>query len=480
MNKGSTIIISSLVAVSLLAGCGGKKGGGPDMGMGQQNSVSISVNTQTAAPLTIEQSVTISSKISADNEVAVYPSSNGTVKNVYVSLGDSVNAGDILFETDSSDAKLQLEQAQASLSSAQAGLSSAQAGLDSAKANYESNVGGTLENQLQQLQSSVDNLQIQYNDALTSLEQTKELYEMGGTSKQSLDDQQSNVDKLKVQLDTAKKQLDLNKNKIAEETKKSSQANVNQSQANVKQSQASVAQSQVSVESAQKAVDDTKVKAEISGVVTELNITQGSNATAQTAALTISDISKVKVSFSVSEDVINRIAVGSKAYVTVSAVSDTPFETTISSLSPAADSQTKLYTVEAYIDNANGQLKPGMFATVKLVVDTKENTISVPLNTVIEKDSEKYVFTVDSNNTAHKTDVKTGLKNDESIEITSGVNMGDVVVINGQDFLSDGSSVNVVEKDGQKVEQTEENPTDPSADSSSSAEAMPPEGNKKP
>ena len=465
MNKGSTIIISSLVAASLLAGCGGKKGGS-DMAMGQQNAVSISVNTQTAAPLTIEQSVTISSKISADNEVAVYPSSNGTVKNVYVSLGDSVNAGDILFETDSTDAQLQLQQAQASLSSAQAGLASA-------KANYESNVGGTLENQLQQLQSNVDSLQIQYNDALTSLEQTKELYEMGGTSKQSLDDQQSAVDKLKLQLDSAQEELDLNKNKISEETKKSSQANVNQSQANV-------AQSQISVESAQKAVNDTKVKAEISGVVTALNISQGSNASAQTAALTISDISRVKVSFSVSEDVINRISVGSKAYVTVSAVSDTPFETTISALSSAADSQTKLYTVEAYIDNANGQLKPGMFATVKLVVDTKENTISVPLNTVIEKDDEKYVFTVDSNNTAHKTTVETGIKNDESIEITSGVNMGDVVVISGQDFLSDGSSVNVVEKDGQKVEKTEETPATPSADSSASSEKMPPEGNKKP
>ena len=58
--------------------------------------------------------------------------------------------------------------------------------------------------------------------------------------------------------------------------------------------------------------------------------------------------------------------------------------------------------------------------------------------------------------------------------------MGDVVVISGQDFLSDGSSVNVVEKDGQKVEKTEETPATPSADSSASSEKMPPEGNKKP
>lgn len=49
--------------------------------------------------------------------------------------------------------------------------------------------------------------------------------------------------------------------------------------------------------------------------------------------------------------------------------------------------------------------------------------------------------------------------------------MGDVVVISGQDFLSDGGSVNVVEKDGQKVEQTEKSPKEPSADISSSPEA---------
>ncbi len=431
MKRGISVILSSILIILSFVGCGGKNS---EMALGgtSNQTVAITVNTQEITPLTIEQSTSVSSKITAENEVSVYPSSGGTVKEVYVSLGDTVKAGDVLFEIDSTDAQLQLQQAQAS-------LSSAQAGLESAQANYESTVGGTLENQLQQLQSTVDSYEIQYNDALTSLEQTKELYELGGASKQEVDDLQSTVDQLKLQLESAQKQLELNENQILEETKKSSEANV-------KQSEASVAQSQVSVESAQKTLNDTKVRAEIDGVISSINITKGSTASAQSAAMTISSLDKVKVSFNVSEDVINRISAGSKAYVTVSAVSDTPYETTLSGVSPSADSQTKLYAVEAYIDNSDYQLKPGMFATIKLVLDTKENTVSVTLNTVIEKNGEKYVFVVDENNIAHKTIVETGLKNDESIEITSGVNMGDLVVVSGQDFLSDGSTVNIAEE----------------------------------
>ncbi len=86
-----------------------------------------------------------------------------------------------------------------------------------------------------------------------------------------------------------------------------------------------------------------------------------------------------------------------------------------------------------------------MFASIRLVLEQKENTISVPLNTVIESGGEKYVFVVDENNIAHKTIVETGIKNDESIEITSGLNMGDLVVTTGQDFLNDGSTVSISE-----------------------------------
>lgn len=427
--KKSLIGISLLTAiVYLCTACGSK----PPEGLNENASVTaVAVNVSEIEPLTIEQYVSVSSKVSSDSQVSVVPKVGGTVKNVYVSLGDNVKAGDILFEIDDTNAQLEVQQAQAS-------LNSAQAGLESAQANYESNVGGSMEVQLQQLQSNVDTLQLQYDDLLKDLEKYQKLYEIGNISKQELDELQSNADQTKLQLDSAINELELQKNKITEETKKSSQATVNQSQANVEQAQ-------VSLESAQKNLEDTKVRAEIDGTIGSINITKGSTVSAQSEAMTITSLDDIKVSFSVSEDVINRISVGSKVYITISAVSEEPFETVISNISPTADSQTKLYTVEAYLENSNHEIKPGMFASIKLVLDKKDNTISVPLNTVIESSGEKYVYVVDENNIAHKTIVETGLKNDEYIEITSGVNMGDKVVTTGQDFLSDGSTVSITE-----------------------------------
>ena len=72
------------------------------------------------------------------------------MKKLYIGLGDTVKAGDILFEIDDTEVRLQVQQAQAS--------------LESAQANYDQNVGGSLETQLDQMQATVDSYQIQYDD----------------------------------------------------------------------------------------------------------------------------------------------------------------------------------------------------------------------------------------------------------------------------------------------------------------------------
>ncbi len=320
--KKKLIAISILTAISLsCSACGAK----PAMAPAASEAVTaIAVHVSTVEPLTIEQYVTLSSKVSSENEVSVVPKTSGTVKEVYVAIGDEVKAGDVLFEIDDTDARLEVQQAQASLNSAEAGLASAQA-------NYEANIGGSMEVQIQQLESSVETYQIQYDDLQKTLEQYKQLYEVGSISKQALEDMQSSVDKAKLQLDTTKNELELQKNQIAEETKKSSQATVNQSEA-------SVTQAQVSLASAQQNLDNTKVRAEIDGTIGSLNISKGSTVSTQTEAMTITSLDQIKVSFSVSEDVINRISTGSAVYVTLSAISDEPFETVVSNISPSADS----------------------------------------------------------------------------------------------------------------------------------------------
>lgn len=378
-------------------------------------NVAISVETQEIAPATIEQYINVSTKVTANNEVSVLPKVSGTVKKVNVNLGDTVKAGDILFEIDDTSMRIAADQAAASLASAQAG--------------YDMNIGATLENSVKQLQASADSLQIQYDDLLRDLENTKALYEAGSKSKLELDTLQSGVDKLKLQLDTTKENLRLTKEKTIDGTKKSAQAGLQQAK--------------LSYENAQTLLGYTKVKAEIDGVISACNVTQGSMASPQSPAMTIVNTDRLKFAFSISDDYINKVSVGSKAYITVTSASETPYEGTVAYISPAANSSTMMYPVEIYIDKTDYLIKPGMFASLKLVIDRRENTVSVPLNAVLERGGDKFIYVVDEKNVAHKKKVDTGIQNDENIEIVSGVQNGEKVVVVGQSFLSDGSTVNV-------------------------------------
>lgn len=420
-DKKSIILIVTVVAIAVL-GTGflnnrkaGPGGAMPAGNMQAGTDITVSVETQKIAPAIIEQYVNVSSKVMANNEISVIPKVSGTVKNVRVNLGDTVKAGDVLFEIDDTSLRIAANQAAASLASAQA--------------NYDMNIGATLENTVTQLQASVDSYQIQYDDLLRDLQNTKALYEAGAKSKLELDTLQSGVDKLKLQLDTAKENLRLTREKTIDGTKKSAQA--------------ALKQAQLSYENAQTQLGYTQVKAEIDGVIGACNVTVGSMASPQSPAMTIVNTDKLKFSCNISDDYINRVSVGSKAYITVSAASEKPYEGTVTYISPAANSTTLLYPVEIYIEKTDDRIKPGMFASLKLVVERRENTISVPLNAVLEKGGDKFVYVVDDKNVPHKKVVETGIKNDENVEIVSGVQNGEKVVVVGQSFLSDGSKVNV-------------------------------------
>lgn len=420
MKRKKSVAIT-LAGVVVLAGAIGFLNKGSQMGKNQEadsNGAKVSVETKNMSPERIESYVRLSSKVQADSEVAIFPKVSGTVKKVNVHLGDVVKAGDVLFEIDDSSYKLQSDQASAQLSAA--------------KANYDMNVGANLENQIQQQQATVDSYQIQYDDLLKDLENAKALYPMGAVSKKDLDSIQSNVDKMKLQLETAKDGLSRAKSKTINATKAASQASIQQ---------ASAAAGSASLQ-----LGYTKVTAPIDGVISANNITEGMMVSPQTQAATIVNNSGLKLNFNVSDDYINKIATGSKVYINVSAASDKPYEGMVTRLSPAANSATLLYPVEVKMTTSDSNVKPGMFASVKLVVDQRDQAMCVPLNSIIDKGGEIYVFVVDNKNAVVKRAVKTGISNDEMIQITDGIQSGDQVIVKGQSFVKEGDLVDITAK----------------------------------
>ncbi|MBP3886376.1 MAG: efflux RND transporter periplasmic adaptor subunit [Cellulosilyticum sp.] len=447
----------AVLASSLATGCGSTEAVS-DAVSSQEQVVSTSVETLTLVEDTIQSYKTLSASIVAKNEVAVIPKVGGTVSKVHVKVGDKVKAGDVLFEIDSRDIEIQVKSAQSSvtssqatISSAQAGLDAAEAGLNAAKANYNMNTGSNLDNQLSSQKANVENLERQYNDLLRDLESNKALLEVGAVSQNTIDNMETQIATAKSNLDQAKNQLKTLEEQTIEETKRASEASVQQAEASVSQATASIAQAeasaaqaQTSLENAQQQLSYTKVVAEIDGIISNCTVTEGSTVGAGSVALSLIDIDKVKIAFNITGDLVNTIQAGNTVYTYIDAVSDEPFEGVVSTVAPAADSKTGLYPVEIEISNPKHLLKPGMFATSKLVLSENPSALSVPIGAVIDKGETKYVYTVDADNIAHKIAVETGLENETHIEIVSGLNANDVIVIKGQDYLSEGSLVNIV------------------------------------
>ena len=96
------------------------------------------------------------------------------------------------------------------------------------------------------------------------------------------------------------------------------------------------------------------------------------------------------------------------------------------------------------LDNPDGLLKSGMFAEVVFTGDRSENTVILPRSAVLSDTQGDYVF-VENSGTVRRADVETGIDNGNEIEITSGLSEGDRVVVKGQEYLSDGTSVTVQE-----------------------------------
>jgi multidrug efflux pump subunit AcrA (membrane-fusion protein) len=86
-----------------------------------------------------------------------------------------------------------------------------------------------------------------------------------------------------------------------------------------------------------------------------------------------------------------------------------------------------------------------MFATLSLVTNTRAGVPILPRGSVINTYGSWIVFTVDENNIARRHTVELGLENEDFFEVLSGVEPGDMIVSQGQNFLSDGDPVRIVE-----------------------------------
>jgi membrane fusion protein (multidrug efflux system) len=126
----------------------------------------------------------------------------------------------------------------------------------------------------------------------------------------------------------------------------------------------------------------------------------------------------------------------------VAAYPDRDFTGKITAVNPSVDPNSRVFILEAQFENPKGELRPGMFATARVLLPGGETAVFVPRNAVVrDKTTDSYqVFTID-NNTAHLHVVVTGEADGGQIRIVNGLAGNETVATSGQNELFDGAPV---------------------------------------
>ena len=187
----------------------------------------------------------------------------------------------------------------------------------------------------------------------------------------------------------------------------------------------------------------TTVRAPISGVVSRRHIKVGNMVQRNEAVFHITDFDPLLAVMHVPERELYKLKQGQRASVIVDALPNGRSDGFIKRISPVVDPQTGTFGVTIEVRDRSGQLKPGMFGRVLVVHDTHEKTLLVPKSAVVREDDEASVYVV-RDSIAYKKPIVIGYENGESIEVVSGIEEGDTIVVTGQGGLRDSSRVEAV------------------------------------
>lgn len=259
-----------------------------------------------------------------------------------------------------------------------------------------------VELQKSKLQTNLQDAKRRYDNEVKNLNNMKSLYETGAISKDQFDATQSSYESAKLSYEQAQK--DLNSNSI------SLNSNIN----------------------------DTIIKSPISGIVSNKNIDVGEMTTAND--FVIVNIDTVNAKADVSEDIINEISIGDTVKVMVQS---NEYKGIIKTISPIGKNNGNIYPVEIEIENKELKLKPGMFTDIYFEVDKIENQIVVPRKSVLSDGNQYYVYIVKDDKPI-KVAVEKGITKDGDVQIIGDLTTGDTLVIKGQQYISEESSIKIV------------------------------------
>jgi membrane fusion protein (multidrug efflux system) len=168
----------------------------------------------------------------------------------------------------------------------------------------------------------------------------------------------------------------------------------------------------------------------------------GGSAAQSAALLTLADFSKVRVQVAVPESEVKFITKGTPIAFTVDGLPGKTIEGVIIRIAYALDDVTKTMLAEAEVANANRELRPGMYASVRLFSEKKTDAVLLPADAVLVEKAKTSVFIIDGG-IARKVAVSTGFADGAAFEILDGIAADARVILIGKQAINDGQTVQV-------------------------------------
>ncbi len=195
---------------------------------------------------------------------------------------------------------------------------------------------------------------------------------------------------------------------------------------------------------AKRQVEDSKIKSPVSGTVIMKMLETGMMVGPATPVVTIADLSQIKVRVNVPEKDIYKLKINQNVEVSFEAIGKQKFKGKIYTIADKAD-EAHTFMVEILVPNPQGIIKAGMFATVDFQLLSERNAMLIPRKAIDGSLKTPFVY-VAQGNKAIKKEVNLGVEKDTWVEVVSGLDENDLVIISGQNNLTENSEIEVIQK----------------------------------
>jgi membrane fusion protein (multidrug efflux system) len=249
---------------------------------------------------------------------------------------------------------------------------------------------------------------------------------------------------LQAQYDRAVHRLRLAEQQVSRQEALLEQGGVSQEEFDLTQNELRLLEADLRLIDAQ--LEKTEVRAPFAGRIGLRQLSAGSFITPQSRIASLQDLSSVKIDFSLPEKYAGQLRVGSRVEFSVPSQAGS-FRGTVYALEPRVDENTRTLQIRARSPNPDGRLLPGAFADVELILAEYEDALVVPTISVVPEVGGSKVYRL-QNGTVEERRVDTGIRTQTTVQVLSGLAVGDTVLTTGLQLVRTGMPVQVTVEAG--------------------------------